>query len=327
MNNDKNLLLLSAGRRVELLKAFRTEIESRGLQSRILATDLNPLLSPACRLADHAFAVPRATANGYIDQLISICEQNNVGLVIPTIDTELLGLAQAKHRFAERGIHVAVSDESLVKCCRDKRQTSHLFASIGVDTPGILDPEHLSFPCFVKPYDGSRSVGATRLDTALDLTVSMRQDSKLMFMEYIDATFHEYTVDVYYDRFGRLKCLVPRHRLEVRDGEISKGVTRRNHVYYYLKDRLSHIRGACGCLTIQLFARPDGQRYAALEINPRFGGGFPLSYACGANFPGWLVDEYLLDKDIAAYEGWEPDLLMLRYDAKILVSSFADAVK
>ena len=114
-------------------------------------------------------------------------------------------------------------------------------------------------------------------------------------------------------------AVVPRHRLEVRDGEINKGVTRKHHVYDYLVEKLAKIKGARGCLTVQLFAHPSEKRYAALEINPRFGGGFPLSFAAGANYPGWLIDEYLLQKEIAHFDGWTSDLMMLRYDAHVLV--------
>jgi carbamoyl-phosphate synthase large subunit len=147
----------------------------------------------------------------------------------------------------------------------------------------------------------------------------MLNDEKLMFMEYMDSSYSEFTVDVYFDRYGQLRCLVPRQRIEVRDGEVSKGITRKGYVYDYLINRLSQIRGACGCLTVQLFAKTEPMRYAALEINPRFGGGFPLSYAAGANFPGWLIDEYLLGKEIPFFDQWESNLLMLRYDAKIMV--------
>jgi len=177
----------------------------------------------------------------------------------------------------------------------------------------------LTFPCFVKPYDGSRSVGAEKLQNMADLSDAILADQKLMFMEYIDDSHHEYTVDAYFDRYSRLRCLVPRHRLEVRDGEISKGITRKNHVYEYLLGRLMELKGARGCLTLQIFAQPEGRRYAGLEINPRFGGGYPLSYAAKANYPGWLIEEYLLHQDIPFFDAWESDLLMLRYDAQVLV--------
>jgi carbamoyl-phosphate synthase large subunit len=318
--NKPNALLLSAGRRVELIKAFKQELQQRGLQSLIFATDLKPEMSAACQLADQAFAVPRVTEPGYTDELLALCLEHEVGLVVPTIDTELPGLAEQRDRFAAEGIELVISDAALVRVCRDKRLTAQLFNSVCIDVPKIFDRQQLTFPCFAKPYDGSRSVGATKLSEAADLSDGMLEDPKLIFMEFINHTFEEYTVDAYYDRVGVLRCVVPRHRLEVRDGEVNKGVTRKHHVYEYLIEKLAKINGARGCLTVQLFAHPLEKRYAALEINPRFGGGYPLSYAAGANYPGWLIDEYLLQKEIDFYDAWTPDLMMLRYDAHVLVS-------
>lgn len=289
------------------------------MSSKLYATDLHPELSAACHVADHAFRAPRVTEAGYFEFLLDLCRRQDIGLAVPTIDTELIGLARHREIFAVHGIQLVISDESLVNLCRDKRKTSELFHRIEIDSPAIYDKDNLKFPCFAKPYDGSRSIGTIHIPDQNSITQDIINDKKLMFMEYIDRTYQEYTVDAYYDTRSMLKCLVPRQRLEVRDGEISKGVTRRHFVYDYLKDRLSRIEGARGCLTVQLFANAEGPRYAALEINPRFGGGFPLSYAAGANYPGWLIDEYLLEKTVDAFDGWESDLLMLRYDAKVLV--------
>lgn len=317
--NNHNILLLSAGRRVELLGAFRQELKKRNLSSLLFATDLNPEMSAACHLADQSFALPRVTNDGYIEELLALCQRQRVGLVVPTIDTELLGLAQQRVRFAELGINVVISDEELIRVCRDKRLTTELFKNLKIETPKLYEISHLNYPCFAKPYDGSRSIGAAKLSHESDLTFEMRSNPKMMYMEFIGDSFEEYTVDAYFDREGCFKCLVPRHRLEVRDGEISKGVTRKHHVYSYLIDKLDKIEGARGCLTVQLFANLDENRYAALEINPRFGGGYPLSYFSGANYPGWLIDEYILNKDISFFDEWEADLMMLRYDAQVLV--------
>jgi carbamoyl-phosphate synthase large subunit len=315
----RNVLITSAGRRVELLRAFSRDLELRGIGSRIFTTDLNPKMSAACHVADQAFKMPRVTSGEYVEELLRLCEEQSVGLLVPTIDTELAVLSEARARFADSGVHVVVSDESLVAACRDKRLTAGLFHAIGVSTPQHLDRNRLTFPCFAKPYDGSRGVGAVKLNSGSEFTDAFRENPKLIFMEYIDSSYDEFTVDAYYSRHGDLRCLVPRHRLEVRDGEVSKAVTRRHHVYQYLKEKLAKIGGARGCLTVQLFAQPDGGRYAAIEINPRFGGGYPLTYAAGARFPGWLIDEYLLDADVPFFESWEADLLMLRYDAQVVI--------
>lgn len=314
-----NILLLSAGRRVELAQAFKKELMAKNLSFKTFATDIAPDFSSACQVVDAAFKAPRVTDSSYIDFLLTTCKKREIGLVIPTIDTELLLLAKHRSEFASQGINLIISDESLVSTCRDKRLTATLFNELGIDSPEIYDRSAIKFPCFGKPYDGSCSVGAMAIQSPDMLNEALLSDEKMIFMELIDKSHTEYTVDAYYNRDGRLACFVPRQRIEVRAGEISKGVSRKNYVYDYLEPKLHALEGARGCITLQLFANESTKRFAALEINPRFGGGYPLSYSAGANYPGWLIDEYLLKKDIEFFDQWEANLLMLRYDAKVLV--------
>ena len=317
-----NVLILSAGRRVELLEAFKAELRYRFPESSVFAVDMNPGLSSACQVADACFTVPPATVSGYIDNLLNLCVERKVGLVIPTIDTELIVLAQEVNRFAAYGIHVIVSEIPLIRASMDKRITAFLFDEIGMDSPEIYSSDSIKFPCFAKPYNGSCSLGALTVHSKDKLTKEMIADESMMFMQLVDNSYTEFTVDAYYDRGGELRCFVPRQRIEVRAGEISKGVTRKNLVYEYLNFFLPLIKGARGCITLQLFASLVEKRFYAIEINPRFGGGYPLSYSAGANYPGWLIDEYLLNKSISFFDDWEADLLMLRYDAKVLVHGY-----
>jgi carbamoyl-phosphate synthase large subunit len=314
-----NILLLSAGRRVELALAFKTEVALRNLPSKVFATDIRPQLSAACQVVDVSLKSPKVTEAGYIDFLLDTCRAQSIGLVVPTIDTELLLLSQHRHEFAANDIALIISDEELVRLCRDKRLTAALFNDLGIDTPRIYDRATIQFPCFVKPYDGSCSIGAAMIQSAEMLTESMLVDEKMMFMELVDGTHTEFTVDAYYDRNECLACIVPRQRIEVRAGEISKGITRRHYIYEYLLSKLQKLKGARGCITLQLFANEETGRFAALEINPRFGGGYPLSYSAGANYPGWLIDEYLMNKPVRFFDGWESNLMMLRYDSKVLI--------
>jgi carbamoyl-phosphate synthase large subunit len=314
-----NVLILAAGRRVELVQAFQAELSARLPGAGVFATDLRPELSSACQVADRAFALPRVDDASYADALLRLCEKNQIGLVVPTIDTELLLLAAERARFEAHGVHLAISDFALISDCRDKRRTAALFEGIGIGSPKIYPRDAVRFPAFAKPYDGSSSIGAVALLSAESLTPALLADEKLMFMEFIGPDHVEYTVDAYYDRTGTLTCLVPRQRLEVRSGEVSKGVTRGGQLYDFLLPRLARVSGGRGCLTIQLFVNHQERTCAGIEINPRFGGGFPLTHAAGAAYPGWLIDEYLLDRKLEFFDGWKRNLLMLRYDAKVLV--------
>lgn len=317
-----NILITSAGRRVELVQSFVAVLKKSFPHNKVVTADMHPNLSSACQYAEQSVSLPRVTAEDYISSLLDICIKHAIGMVVPTIDTELLLLAKHREQFAQHGINIIVSDIELVGNCRDKRKTSILFNKIGLNTPIIYPKHSIKYPCFAKPYDGSCSVGAATLMSEEELTESMQNDDKMIFMELVDSQYTEYTVDAYFDQKGTLKCIVPRQRIEVRAGEVSKGVTRKGPLYDYLLPKLKLIKGARGCLTIQIFVNENHDRFFALEINPRFGGGFPLSISAGANYSAWLIAEYFEGLDIDFYGGWEEDLLMLRYDSKVIVHSY-----
>lgn len=311
-------MLLSAGRRVALLRALEAAAAVHDPRIRVICADMRPELSAACQLAEQAIALPHANDPGYDAALLQACEDFSIGMIIPTIDTELLGLALLRERAAAHGTHVVIADPALIRICRDKRLTAKLFESLGIGTPPLYQPGAIVFPCFSKPYDGSSSIGAMRIEAPEQLTAELLGDPTRMFMELIPSHWREITIDLYFDRSGNLKAATPRERIETRGGEVSKGITRRDWVYDYVTARIKNIQGARGCLTLQLFADDATRLVMAIEINPRFGGGFPLALAAGANFPDWLIQEYFLGRDIAFFDGWEDGLLMLRYDDHVL---------
>lgn len=314
-----NILILSAGRRVELVQAFQKDLKLSFPHAMVFCTDMTPELSAACQVADGYFKVPRVTSDNYIKVLEKVCLENNVGLVIPTIDTELLLLSNSRKYFLDIGVHLVISSPDFTLSCRDKRETAKFFTLHNIEQPMIYDKDNLSYPCFCKPYDGSCSVGAFVINDKSELTDAIYNNHKNMYMELVPKTFSEYTVDCYYTENGELISLVPRKRLEVRGGEVSKGITKKNFVYDYLLPKLRDVPGARGCITFQFFVNENSAEIKGLEINPRFGGGYPLSYDAGAQFPKWLIEEYLLNKTPIFYDDWEPELTMLRYDAKVLI--------
>lgn len=212
------------------------------------------------------------------------------------------------------------SDRAFVKMCRDKRNTGVFFERHGVRVPKEIDKYHPTFPMFAKPYDGSLSANLHYIKTADDLTQEILEDPKLLFVEYIDkSVYKEYTVDMYYGRDHHVKCIVPRERIEIRAGEINKGRTAKNEILTFLNEKLEYIEGCVGCICVQLFFHLETHDIVGIEINPRFGGGYPLSYMCGGNFPELLIQEYFLNKDVAYFDTWKEGMLMLRYDAAVFV--------
>lgn len=314
---QRNILVSSAGRRVELIRALQQSLSGFFKTGQVFATDMVPEMSPACEVADKSFKVPAATAPNYADFLLDLCLSNNINMVIPTIDPELQCFSEKLEMFRDAGVEILVSDPGLIGQCRDKRKTGELFQSLGIPSPSIYPRNNIQFPCFCKPYDGSRSIGAKPVMVAEDLVEADLANPKNIFMELIPKGYCEYTVDGYYDRDENLCALVCRERLEVRSGEVSKGVARKDFVYEYLVPRLKNLSGARGCITFQFFVNKKTRDIKGLEINPRFGGGYPLTHESGARFTDYLVSEYFYNWPLGFYDDWEDDLLMLRYDTAV----------
>lgn len=317
---NHNILITSAGQRVALVRGFQETLKRFFSGGKVYTTDMNPKLAPAAYVSDGCFEVPRCTSEDYIESLLTICLGKGIGLIVPTIDTELAILSANKEIFAKQGITVSVSDYDFVMMCRDKRHTGEFFEKHGIRVPKPIDKYHPSFPMFAKPYDGSLSTNLHYIKNAEELTAEILNDPKLLFMEYIDKeVYKEYTVDMYYGRDNKVKCIVPRERIKIRAGEINKGLTEKEPLTQYLLDRLRTIEGCIGCICIQLFLNPQTGDVVGIEINPRFGGGYPQTYAAGGNYPEYLIREYLLGETIDYFDSWKNHQLMLRYDDAVYV--------
>lgn len=316
----KNILITSAGQRVALVKDFQETLKRFFPDGKVYTTDMNPRLAPAAYLSDGCFDVPRCTSEDYIESLLTICLGNNIGLIVPTIDTELAILAANKEVFLKQGVVALVSDYDFVMMCRDKRNTGVFFEKHDIRVPKAIDKYHPTFPLFAKPYDGSLSTNLHYIKNAEELTEDILNDPKLLFMEYIDKeVYKEYTVDMYYGRDHKVKCIVPRERIKIRAGEINKGLTEKKPLTQYLLDRLETIDGCIGCICIQLFLNHETGDVVGIEVNPRFGGGYPQTYAAGGNYPEYLIKEYFLHESIDYFDGWKDHQLMLRYDDAVYV--------
>ena len=316
----KNILISSAGKRVVLVQIFQRSLEKLGLDTQVYASDMNPGMAPACHKADKCFQVPPCSAEYYIDELIEICQRHHIGVIVPTIDPELELLAANRERFEAVGTLLAEPDLEFIKICRDKRLTASFFPKIGIDVPKMFDKQHPVFPMFAKPYDGSRSINTHAIMDERALTKEILADPKLIFMEYIDPSeYKEFTVDMYFGQDFKVKGIIPRERVEVCSGEISKGVARKNYLVDFLKKNMSTMEGVRGCICMQLFFRESDMDIKGIEINPRFGGGFPLSFYAGANFAEYIIKEYLLDEKISYSDTWLDKTKLLRYNEDIII--------
>lgn len=316
------MLITSAGRRVELLQCFRNSARELGVQLAIYGCDANPQLSAACRLADDAWEVPPANEPRYAEAVLDLCVRHDLSLVVPTIDPELAPLSQAKQSFVDAGVEVAISSPETIAIARDKLATARFLTELGIATPrtellelNARSFEDWNFPLIVKPRHGSASRGVRTVANASELG-AITGDEEMVVQERLVGV--EYTVNLYFDRSGKLRCAVPHERLQVRAGEVEKGRTRRMPEFAQIASRLeTGLPAPRGAMCFQAIVDDQGQA-SVFEINARFGGGYPLADRAGATMTRWLLEEHLGD-ECTAGDHWREGVAMLRYDAAVFL--------
>lgn len=328
MKREVTVLLSSAGRRVGLLSCLRASGAKLGVSVRVLAADMRPELSAACWRADGSFRVPPCSSPEHGEAVLELCRREAIQLVVPTIDTELLALTHAREALEAAGAWVSVSDEATVALGRDKGAAAELLRERGVAVPRtasvqavLAEPDAWEWPVFVKPATGSSSIGAGVATSPFDLKLQALKTAGLIVQEMCRGV--EYTVNLYFDRETRLRAVVPHERIEVRAGEVSKARTCLDQQLVAVGRAFASVFPPMrGAICIQVFhdTGASASRPILTDINLRFGGGYPLAHAAGAEFTTWLLQERLgLEPE------WNPPLkdglAMLRYDDAVFVEA------
>ncbi len=317
-----NLLFTSAGRRVVLINLFRQALEQAGETGAIVAVDAR-YTAPALQAADFAYTVPWIRQEGvYVPSLLEICRKHKIDVVIPCVDPDLLVLAQARPQFEQLGSRLLLSRPEVVHICHNKLETYHFFRRHEVPTVKTMRAddfivyEELPFPLFVKPVDGSASIDSYIIKNRQELEMYLSRVPNGIVQEL--ATGTEDTIGVLADLDGTVLSVVPRQRLEVRCGEVSKSATRKDWGLIEHAQRIVQALGAIGPLCIQCFQDSDHVHFT--EINSRFGGGLPLSVAAGANQPLWVIQMFQGKKLSPMIGQFTENLVMLRYDDAYFVN-------
>lgn len=311
----KNILILSAGRRVELVKIFQNHAK-KYRNINIYTADSNPLHSPACQINNKFFELPKCNKRNYIDILIKKSLSNKIKLIIPTIDDELTVISKNKEIFLKYKINVAISDLKFINKSSNKLLTKKIFDELSIKYPKIYQKNKLNYPLIIKPIYGSSSKNISIIKNKDELSKSLLKNKKVYFSKYIER-LKEYTIDLYYDRKNNLINLVARERLDVRNGEVIKSITNKKlsiNLFMVFKN----LKDAKGPITAQLFYNHKTNDIYGIEINPRLGGGVTLSYKAGLNFPKYLIDEYINNKTIKTNLSIKDRLLLLRYEKDLI---------
>jgi carbamoyl-phosphate synthase large subunit len=275
------VLFTCAGQRVDVV----TEFGRAGAFT--VATDINPL-APALYHADRYALVPRVEDPGYVPALAALVREHDVRLVVPLTDLDPLVLAQARD---DLGALVLLPDEDVVAALVDKYRAHELFERLGIDSPptwlpGEL-PDDLRFPVLVKAREGFGSRHIYRAEDLTELDFFLRKTPvESMVQQALEG--EEFSVDVFCDLDSRCLNAIPRTMIESKGGESIKGMTIKDEELIAHGCAVAEKLRLVGPANIQCFRQPDGS-LPVTDVNPRFGGAFPLPRSAGSRYPELAV--------------------------------------
>jgi carbamoyl-phosphate synthase large subunit len=319
-----NILFANVGRRVAIIQSFREAMAKLNISGKIFGVDANHL-SPAYYVTDQSFPICRIEDADYVPSLLEICNRERIKLLISLLDTDLLKLAESREVFRDHGTFVLISSPEVVRIARDKSLTQQFFLRNGIRAPSILTFEEAieqnRFPLFIKPVDGSASHFTFRIDDQEALGFFFNYVPRPIIQEFVPG--QEYTLDLFIDMDGEVRAVVPRKRLEVRAGEVSKSQIVLDPRILQAARRVGEALAAIGGLgpiNVQsVWPTEEGAEGKFIEINPRFGGGSHLSLKAGYPFPQWIM-EMVLGQELSPLPNDLGDgFTMMRYDEAVFI--------
>lgn len=317
-----NCLMLSAGRRCELLKNFK---KTMGNEGTIIATDIN-VTAPALYMADKYYIVPRIDDKNYIPTILDICRKEQIQVVTTLIDPEIMLLAEHRSEFEEIGVEVLAPYAETAAICFDKFMMFKYLQEKKINTVLTYDDiesfekgmqeKKIEFPVFVKPRRGSGSVGARKISDIDELKKALEEDSSLIIQEFMGDAL-DVDADIYVDTISnQVVSLFSKKKLETKIGGASKTVSFKDeHLNIFVCEALKHFKFN-GPIDMDLWYR-DGKYYLS-EINPRFGGGYLHAYGAGVDFIKLIENNIKGIENQPCFGNYDNDVVMMMYDSVVI---------
>ena len=316
-----NYLLCSVGRRGELIKNIR---ESISADSVIVASDNSPY-APALYFADKQYLVPRIEDEEYIPTLLKICIDEKINAITTFIDPEIEILSKNRDKFSQIGVEVLAPYTKTAELCFDKYKMFQFLLENGINTVmtwGTLEEfsedykkGNVSFPVFVKPRNGSGSVGARKIFGYQELFDALLKNQELIIQEYMDCL--DLDVDVYIDTIShKAVSAFSKKKIETRIGGASKTISFKDQKLFDFVSKIVSIFDFNGPIDMDFFYKDN--MYYLSEINPRFGGAYLHAYGAGVNFIKLIENNLNGIENKPSFGDYEEGVVMMMYDSVVI---------
>ncbi len=309
--NKITVLMLGGARRVSMAELLKRSGERIGREVEIVSYEL--LEQVPIALMGKVIVGLRWSDPKVVKDIVRVCHEYEVDIVLPFVDGAIEIAAACREHLP--GVFIPVTDFETAKVMFDKVEAAKAFKEAGLPIARTYSVLSAEMPAIAKPRHGSASRGIKIFHNIDDL-MHLDNLSDYIVEEYIENR-EEYTVDCYVSMKGEILTVVPRARLEVMGGEVTRTITCRNHVLDEMSRKVIETFGLRGPVTLQYLHDLDKDRYLLMEVNPRLGGGVVCSIYAGAPITDYIIDE-ARGIELHPCNDWAYNTLMARYQKEAI---------
>ena len=304
-----NILLTSVGRRTYLVNYFKEALAGKG---KVFVSN-SSAMSPAFLAADQSVVTPKIYDENYIEFLLDYCKENDISAIISLFDIDLPVLACNKAKFEDIGTKVIVSDYPVVNVCNDKWEMYNFLKKNGFAQPIThiqiekvlqdIGGGKMVYPVMIKPRWGMGSIAVYEAENEQELISfynKCQRDIEKTYLKYESAQAigesvliqqkvagQEYGLDIINDLKQNYVHTVVKKKLAMRAGETDCAETVCDEKLADFGAKVSTCMRHIANLDVDVICK-DGNCYI-LDMNARFGGGYPFSHLAGVNLPLAIV--------------------------------------
>ena len=313
MSKEQKLVVLMLGgaRRVSLAELLKRSGKRIGYEVEIISYEL--LKEVPISLEGEVVVGLRWTDPAVGEDLERVVREKGVNVILPFIGGAIEIASICKDKMPD--VFVPVSDFEVTSALFDKVEAARAFEKAGLPIPLTYSVLSAEMPAIVKPRKGGSSRGIHIFRNIEDL-MHLENLGDYIIQEYIEHN-EEYTVDCYVSQAGETLVTVPRRRLEIMGGEVTRTVTCRNEALEELSRQVIDKFMLRGPATLQFLHDLDNDRYLLMEVNPRLGGGVICSIYAGAPITDYILKE-AVGATVSPCSDWAPGTLMARYQKEAI---------
>lgn len=320
-NRKLHLLFSNVGKRVELVQTFLYAADNLDISIQLFGsstTETDPGLIYCHKM--------RKTCDpeqpGYIREMLSICKRDNIDLIIPYQEREMLLFATYREEFENIGTQVLVSEEGLVNLCDNKKWTRQFFEKCKVqytEAATNIRDYRSGYPCIIEALDDKDNIVATRMaNSESDVHYYLSHFKNYLIRPFVQGQV--YIIDCFCDFEGNPVYITPRMKEEAGINEVSKFRIVQDEVMIEEAKKILEEFRPRGPLTIKLTKQEKTGVNYYIRLEPRFDDAVPVSIRAGADSPRALLNLLLGNKESYKENAADNEVIFSRFEQSVCLN-------